>query len=132
MKVELYRGFGRFALFNHPVAQHEGRVVDLLENCEYNARYMHALVLKTTLLDASFDLTDKKGIPVPTKMKILLSRISGSVDNIKEFMEKVDADVRHLPSSAVIPSAVSTLGKVLQLTKNIMDGLYQVQHLYIY
>ena len=93
---------------------------------------MYALMLKTTLLDASFDLTDKKGIPVPAKMKILLSRISGSVDNIKEFVEKVDADVRRLPSSAAVPSAFSTLGKVLQLTKKIMDGLSQVRHLYIY
>jgi hypothetical protein len=89
-------------------------------------------MLKTTLLDASFDLTDKKGIPIPAKMKILLSRISGSVDNIKEFMENFDADVRRLPSSAAVPSAVSTLGKVLQLTKKIMDGLSQVRHLYIY
>ena len=61
-------------------------------------------------------------------MKIALSRISGSVDNIKEFMEKVDADVRRLPSNGAVPSAVSTLGKVLQLTKNIMDGLSQVRH----
>ena len=36
-----------------------------------------------------------KGIPVPAnlKMKIVLSHISGSVDNIQEFMEKVDTDV---------------------------------------
>ena len=67
-------------------------------------------------------------MPVLAKMKMVLSRISGSVDNIKEFMEKVDADVCRLPSNDAVPSAVSTLGKVLQLTKNIMDQLSQVRH----
>ena len=70
---------------------------------------------------------DKKGIPVPAKMKMVLSRISGSVDNIKEFMEKVDVDVSRLPSNDAVPNVVSTLGKVLQLTKNIMDQLSQVR-----
>jgi len=54
-------------------------------------------------------------------MKILLSRISGSVDNIEEFMKKVDADVSRL--SSIIPSA---LGQVLQMTKIIMDRVSQV------
>jgi hypothetical protein len=35
MKVVLYRGWN-FDLFNHLVGQHEGQVVDLLENSEYN------------------------------------------------------------------------------------------------
>jgi hypothetical protein len=127
MKVVLYRGFKDTNLFNHPVGEYEGEIVNLLENSEYNIRYMHAPMLKT-LSDASFDLMDKKGILLPAKMKIALSRISGSIDNIKEFMDKVDADVRRLPSNDALPSAISTLGKVLQLTKNIMDRLSQVRH----
>ena len=51
--------------------------------------FIHAEV---DLLDISFDLTDKKGI-LAAKMKIVLSRISGSIDNIEEFMKKVDYDV---------------------------------------
>jgi hypothetical protein len=42
MKVVLYRGFGVIDLFNGLVGQHEGKVVNLLENSEYYARYMHA------------------------------------------------------------------------------------------
>ena len=51
-------------------------------------------------------------------MKIALSRTSGSVDDIKEFMEKVDA----------VANTVSTLGQVLELTKTIMDKLTKVRH----
>jgi hypothetical protein len=65
-------------------------------------------------------------------MKIVLSRISGSVDNINEFMEKVDADVRRLPNNSAVMSTASTLQKVLQLTKNIMDQLSHVRYLYVY
>jgi hypothetical protein len=77
------------------------------------------------LLDTSFDLTDKEGIRV-AKMKILLSVISGSVDNIEEFMKKVDDDVGLMSS---FPSNLSTLGQVLKLTKAIMDRFSQVVHL---
>jgi len=59
-------------------------------------------------------------------MKIVLSRISGSVDDIKEFMKKVDADVSHLSSNDTVPSTISTLGQVLELTKTIMDKLSKV------
>ena len=62
-------------------------------------------------------------------MKIVLSRISGSVDDIKEFMEKVDADVSRLSSNDAVVNTVSTLGQVLELTKTIMDKLTKVQHL---
>jgi len=71
---------------------------------------------------------NKKGISIPAKMKIVLSRISGSVDDIKGFMEKVDADISRLSSNAVT-STVSTLGQVLELTKTIMDKLTKVRHL---
>jgi len=48
MKVVLYRGFETgIEPFNHLVGQHEGKVVDLLENSEYNVRYLHAFILKT-------------------------------------------------------------------------------------
>ena len=58
-------------------------------------------------------------------MKILLSSVSGSVDNIEEFMKKVDDDVRLMSS---LPSNLSTLGQVLKLTKTIMDQFSQVVH----
>ena len=76
------------------------------------------------MLDTSFDLTDKEGI-LAAKMKIVLSRISGSVDNIEEFMKKVDDDVGLMRS---LPSNLSTLGQVLTLTKAIMDRFSQVVH----
>ena len=79
------------------------------------------------LLDASFELTDKEGIRA-AKMKIVLSRISGSADNVEEFMKKVDNDVslmNGLPSNFKL----STLGQVLKLTKAIMDRFSQVVHL---
>ena len=76
------------------------------------------------LLDAHFDLMDKEGI-VAAKMKILLSCISGSVDNIEEFMKKVDDDVGRMSS---LPTNLSTLGQVLKITKAIMDQFSQVVH----
>ena len=79
------------------------------------------------LLDTSFDMTDKEGI-LAAKMKILLSCISGSGDNIEEFMKRVDNDVS-LMSSLPMPSNLSTLGQVLKLTKTIMDQFSQVVHL---
>jgi len=87
---------------------------------------MLTVMLNLVLLDACFDLINRE-ILVPAKMKIVLSSISDSLDNVKEVMEKVDADVSRLPSnSAAVTGTVSTLGKVLQLTKNIMDKLAQV------
>jgi hypothetical protein len=73
------------------------------------------------LLETSFDLTDKKGV-LAAKMKIVL-RISGSADNIEEFMKKVDDDVGLMSS---LPRNLSTLGQILQLTKGIIDKISQV------
>ena len=93
---------------------------------------MHAFTLhaEDDLLDSSFDLTDKGGIPA-AKMKIALSCVSGSIDNIEEFMKKVDEDVGRMSS---VPSNLSTLGqplgKVLKLTKAIMDQLSQVVYFF--
>ena len=76
------------------------------------------------LLDASFDLTDKKGIHA-AKIKIVLSGISrsGDSDDIAEFMNKVDDDVNRMSS---LPNNLSTLGLVLRATKAIMDQFSQV------
>ena len=78
-------------------------------------------------LDTSFALTDK-GVVLAAKIRISLSLVPGSGDNIKEFMKKVDDDVSHM-SSLSVPSSLSTLGQVLQLTKTIMDQVSQVVHL---
>ena len=61
-------------------------------------------------------------------MKIVLSPISESDDDIRKFMEEVDADVSRLPSNDTVWSTVSTVGQVLQLTKNIMDNVSKVRH----
>jgi len=67
-----------------------------------------------------------KGIPIPAKMKMVLSPISRLIDYIKGFMKKVDTDVCLLPSNNTAPSTISMPGKVLQLTKNIVDKVSQV------
>ena len=77
------------------------------------------------LLDTTFDLTDKEGI-LAAKMKIALSRISGSGDNVEEFKRKVQEDVDLMGG---LPSNLSTLVQVLDFTKNIMDQFSQVVHL---
>ena len=77
------------------------------------------------LLDTRFDLTDKEGI-LAAKLKMVLSRISGSGDNIEEFMKKVEDDVSLMSS---LPNNLSTLGQVLKFTKDIMDKFSQVVHL---
>ena len=60
-------------------------------------------------------------------MKIVLSRVSGSGDNIEEFMKKVDDDVNRMSS---LPSSnLSTIGQVLKSTKAIMDRFSKVAHL---
>ena len=61
-------------------------------------------------------------------MKIALSLVPGSGDNIKEFMKRVDDDVSRM-SSLPGPSSLSTLGQVLRLTKAIMDQVLKVVHL---
>ena len=76
------------------------------------------------LLDTSLELTDK-GVVLEAKMKITLSLIPGSGDNIKEFMKRVDDDVSDMSSP---PSSLSTLGQVLKVTKAIMDQVSQVVH----
>ena len=47
IKIVLYRGFGNLKLFDYLLGQYEGKIVDLLENSEYNRHYMHAFILKT-------------------------------------------------------------------------------------
>ncbi|KDR71050.1 hypothetical protein GALMADRAFT_802997 [Galerina marginata CBS 339.88] len=109
LKAELYRASRtHIDRLNNLVGQYEGKVVELLD---HNAR---------------LDLTDKEGNPVRAKMKMVLSPNPESDDNIKKFMEKVDADVSRLPSNDTVWSTVSTVGKTLQLTKNIMDNLSKV------
>jgi hypothetical protein len=48
LKIVVYRGFKTdIKLLDHLVGQHEGKVVDLLENSECNIRYLHAPMSKT-------------------------------------------------------------------------------------
>jgi hypothetical protein len=61
-------------------------------------------------------------------MKILLSDISGSVDNIEEFLKKADDNVGRMGS---LPSnlTLGQIGQVLKSTKAIMDQFTKVVHL---
>ena len=48
MKIVVYRGFGTTTdILSDFVGQHEGKVVDMLENSELNVCYTHAVTLKT-------------------------------------------------------------------------------------
>ena len=105
--------------------RYERNAENLLDNGEYSISSIYSFSLKTTKLVAGFDLTDMKGNRFPAKMHIVLSPISGSGDNIKELLDKVDADVRRLSSNDTV---VSTLGIVLQLTKTIIDKLSKVRN----
>ena len=84
-------------------------------------------MLKDDPLDTSFELTDK-GVVLAAKMRIALSLVPGSGDNIKEFMKRVDDDVSHM-TSLPFPSSLSTLRQILKSTKAIMDQVSQVVHL---
>jgi len=46
MKVKVYRGFKDVNFFNKLVGQYQGKVEDLLDNGEYNVRYILAFILK--------------------------------------------------------------------------------------
>ena len=63
------------------------------------------------------------------KMKIFLSGISGSVDNIEGFMKKVDDDVGRMSSLPTNLSTLGQIGQVLKSTKAIMDQFSKVVHL---
>ncbi len=78
--------------------------------------------------DAGLEMKDMAGSPVPEKMKITITLVSGpSLDNVKEFLDAVDASVSRLKSvGAGGGRTVTALGNVLQLTKNIFDNLSQV------
>jgi hypothetical protein len=75
-------------------------------------------------IDASLELTDN-GVVLAAKIKITLSLIPGSGDNIEEFMKRVDDDVSRMSS---LPSGLSTLEQVLKSTKVIIDRVSKVVH----
>ena len=67
-------------------------------------------------------------MPVYATMRIVVSSTLESEEDIKKFLEKVDADVSHLSSHDDMASTFSTLGQVLKLTKAIMDQFSQVRN----
>lgn len=73
-------------------------------------------------------MVDKAGISVSANFRIVLSGVSGSVNNIEEFMEEVDAHILRLPPSHdTIVNAISILGPVLQVTKQVIDKVTKVK-----
>jgi hypothetical protein len=111
------------------VGKYEGKIIDLLEDGVYNFENWVNLGIhvEDDLLDAGFNLTDKD--IVVAKMKIVLSGISGPVDDIEEFMKKVDDDVCRL-KDVPGPNTLSTISQVLNLTQTIMDQFAQVAHFF--
>ena len=72
-------------------------------------------------------MKDETGTAIPSQIKIKLSLVSDSEDdNFKVVMESVDADVSRLDGTI----RVSTPGVASKLTKNIMDIVAHVCHLY--
>ena len=70
------------------------------------------------------DLKDKTGAAITPKIKIKLSLVSEPGET---FMESVDADISRLDSAVELASTpISALGKVLQLTKSIVDAVADV------
>ena len=65
---------------------------------------------------------DKEAV-LAARMKIVLSRISGSGDNKENFMKNAEDDVS-------LPNNLLTLMQVLKLTKTFMDQFSQVVHLF--
>ena len=68
------------------------------------------------------DLKDKTGAEITPKIKIELSLVSEPGETV---MEDVDTDISRL-DSAIGSTPISALGKVLQLTKNIVDAVADV------
>ena len=70
---------------------------------------------------------NKSGDQVLAKLKITLSQTSGPVDNVKAFMDQVDANILHLPPNHDAAfDAASTFEYILQSTIQIMDKVSKV------
>lgn len=95
-------------LINYSVGQYNAKVVDSLES------------------NIALDLTDKKGVAISARMRIDLSPASKSDSDVQSFMKEVDANVSNLARRNAVGSTISTVGKVLQLAKDIMDNVAHV------
>ncbi len=73
------------------------------------------------------EIDEQFGDQVLAKLKITLSQTSGPVDNVKAFMDQVDANILQLPSNHdAVFNAASTFEYILQSTMQIMDKVSKV------
>lgn len=133
IQVVLYRGFRNTSAFDQFVGRYQGKITDLLESSKCSVCLLHPFMLVRTdddgSSDASFGLSDKKGISVSIRMKIGL--LSASTSPATSPQESA-----YLAIGAV-PTVVDTAGNKVQQTttagtvvygglKTIMDALYEL------
>ncbi|KAF8160167.1 ankyrin repeat-containing domain protein [Pholiota molesta] len=102
IKVVIYRET-RARVTKNIIGQHTAKAIELLEN------------------DGNIGLINKAGIEIASKIKIDLSLIAESEDQFESFMATVSADASRLDGAVRIHPGILALGRVLQLTKIIMD-----------
>ena len=99
---------------------------------------MHVFMLKKIQLGASFVLTDKKGDPVPAKMKIALSPVSTSTPITMHSGNLAPQDNDYLaigglpagPGTGAQPAkAAGTV--VYQGFKTVVEGLYDCSDMFL-
>jgi hypothetical protein len=119
---------GRTRIIKHLVGEHTAKVTELLETGQCICFHLKSLSVQLVYayhVDATIDFQAKDKSSTATvapQIKINLSLVSGpdSEDNFNNLMKTVDANVFRLDNTGV-PSSILALGRVLQLTKNIMD-----------
>jgi hypothetical protein len=84
--------------------------------------YLHSCRRLTRFgLDGSIGLKNKAGFEITSKIKIDLSLIAESEDQFENFMATVSADASRLDGAIRIHPGILAFGRVLQLSKIIMD-----------
>lgn len=95
--------------------------MELLENSKFNFLATFLPIQKSTRSDAAVDLKDKTGAEITTQMKMKISLVFESEDNFENLMKNIGADVSRIDSTARATAAISALGTVLQLTRDITN-----------
>ncbi|KAF5324287.1 hypothetical protein D9619_011432 [Psilocybe cf. subviscida] len=137
IQIALYRGFKQNTILDDFVGQYEGKLADLFNNGEYYVRYLDVFMLNNTddePTDTSFGLTDKKGIPVSTNMKIALTPVSA----LATTPSQADAYVAIGGRPAVVTNPdtgvqqAKAVGEALyEGLKEVVDALYDCSDIFL-